>query len=433
MPRLDANGLPDLDEVLAGLTAAEEQPVGVPATPLDRAPAPAPRDRLRDPAFQDFVARQAHARAQIAAAQGKADEARRLVDVGNSFRRAADRFAGRQTDEGALAARLADADRPVQQALQQQAVGRDAMKDASAELGVNKELLGQREHVGELDPNSEVSKRARLLAVNQRLIPANYPGEFTAAMYADMLKGASIEEAKAHHSSVEQTTKFQREEGAQHHRELEQQQRDHLKLEYAKLAEMARQHDLQFSAKTAKEKEIPPRQAERYAGILSTANSIAPYAEQLDAATGSALLGNGPVGGRMAGANPWKSENTAKALATEHMMKVKLARALHGGVPSKLEIEQAGVYIPSIRDNPDQRKAKIEAIGTLLKEEIVTLKQTYSETGLNTSRLSSNADAHAAPAAPAKGTAKVRYKGQTLEIPVSDLAAAKTDGAEVVQ
>jgi len=54
-----------------------------PAAPPVAAPSP-----LQDPRFAAFLAKQAQDRAELAAAQGRGEEARKWADVGNSFRRA---------------------------------------------------------------------------------------------------------------------------------------------------------------------------------------------------------------------------------------------------------------------------------------------------------------------------------------------------------
>src|SRR5438105_4391936 len=100
MPSVPDTRLQWFDEGLVGVPATVEQQAA--------APAPGPRD-VRDPALLAHMARKADERAALAAAQQQGNEARKWIDVGHQFRRAADVFAGRHTDEAGLQAELAAA------------------------------------------------------------------------------------------------------------------------------------------------------------------------------------------------------------------------------------------------------------------------------------------------------------------------------------
>jgi hypothetical protein len=151
--------------------------------------------------------------------------------------------------------------------------------------------------------------------------------------------------------------------------------------------------DVANTPKPQAQKQIPARQAERYAQLRSTIQAIDPYMSQLDQAV------TGPIAGRLNALNPLHGGPTAGAMATEEALKMKLARALHGGVPTKTEIEAASAYIPSIKDTKEQREAKRDSLAALFRDEEGTLKETYGEVGLNTSNLStSDAAPVAAPA-----------------------------------
>jgi len=137
-----------------------------PAAPPVAAPSP-----LQDPRFAAFLAKQAQDRAELAAAQGRGEEARKWADVGNSFRRAQDIFLGRPTESAAAEqARLtAASDRPVQQLLQRQATERQGTKDFAEQEDVRQKLLMQEQSQKELaqlnDPNSAETAVRRALTL----------------------------------------------------------------------------------------------------------------------------------------------------------------------------------------------------------------------------------------------------------------------------
>jgi hypothetical protein len=365
--------------------------------------APSASAALADPAFLSYLAKRAN---DLAAAQADARGRQRWADLANGFARGGDMVAGRKFDEAHAAQNNARAQEPVAELHARNADQSAAVKDVDALQQAQERSTKAARMRAEDDPNSDLSKRARLLAVAQGLIPASYSGPYSASMHSDMLKGATIEQAKAHSAAqIAQAGATLAETKSRH-------------------AEQAR-HDKAMEdiagAKAAKEKEVPPRQLERYAAIRATQEELEPYLADLEKA------GGGPVVGRIAEHNPYRGGDTSAVLGKEHALKIKLARALHGGVPTKIEIDEAGQYIPSIRDTPEQRKSKHEAIKGILDNEVETLKSTYGEGGLKTHRLTTGADSAAAPKA--GGTVQVREKasGKVKALPAAQAQQVLAD------
>ena len=155
-------------------------------------------------------------------------------------------------------------------------------------------------------------------------------------------------------------------------------------------ADALAQRASEFQAKAAKEKEVPPRQLERYAQLGGTIDALGQYDQQLGKAA------TGPIWGRVQAINPLKGGDTAAALGTREMLKVKVARALHGGVPSAVELSEADQYLPSSSDTDDQRNSKMIALRQLLSDEQTNLRNTYGEGGLHIGNLSTSGGGAAA-------------------------------------
>lgn len=173
---MDATDVPlALDPIAAATAAANAAPPKPPDDPLE--------------ALRPYLAQRAK---EISSAQTDANERQRWADMANGFERARAWGNSEKPDQGAIDSNNAQAQRPVTQALQRQAAGDASVKTAGdmQDLGTKAVQAGQVR--ASVDPNSDVSKRARLLAVAQGLIPASYPGEYTASMHQDMLKGADI-------------------------------------------------------------------------------------------------------------------------------------------------------------------------------------------------------------------------------------------------
>jgi hypothetical protein len=441
----DARGGPDdrmrsrlgkLKSASAGDWASRElakvpEPSGLSQTmagPATAEPASAPNKSVIDPALADFLSKQTARKAELAEAQGRADEARRWATMSNGFAKARDLILGRNFDQEGMKAKLADADRPVTNLLQQNELERQGVKDFGAQLDVNKNLTDQRTTAAMLDPTSDISKRAQLLAIAQGLIkPADAAG-YTASMHADMLRGATIQEAMAHHAATEKQAAAQLGEQNRQHQEREAARKDDRDLNYAKLNEAARQHDLQYDAKKGKEKEIPPRQLERLSAIKDSLASLDELENLLTAAP------TGPLWGRMR-SSPWQGPEATRADALSKIMLESLPRAFKNGVPSVQDMKNATAYVPTRSDTDDQIKAKIQISRQKVKHELELLKQTYGEGGLNTSRLTTGdapGAAEPARAAPAAEMVKMlNPKGEPVLVAAARVKAALAAGGSL--
>jgi hypothetical protein len=200
-----------------------------PTVPLGGAPAPAPAIApapqkspadiaLADPSFAAFVMQRKAELDQLRSAQGQATKDRRWADVGNDFVRAGDTAMGKQSDESALQAKLDATNRPVTNLLQQQQYSQEATKGASADVDLQGKFSQRFASVSMMDPTSQMSKHAQLLAVAQGLIPASASSTLTADQYEMMLKGASLQEAKREHDLRLQQEAKKAADEAQYHR-----------------------------------------------------------------------------------------------------------------------------------------------------------------------------------------------------------------------
>jgi hypothetical protein len=110
-------------------------------------------------------------------------------------------------DQGAIQANNARAQSPVTQLQQRQAGESQAIKDVDVAQQMGERGAKASRMRAEDDPNSDLSRRAKMLAVAQKLIPAGYAGPYSSSMHQDMLKGASIEQARAHSGALEAQAK----------------------------------------------------------------------------------------------------------------------------------------------------------------------------------------------------------------------------------
>jgi hypothetical protein len=182
------------DELPPLMESPAAQPPPPQAAPAPQSP-PDVQSVLGDPAFRAFLAQRAQALSQ---AQGEASGRQRWADVANSFERA--RAWGNKVDpdQGAIQANNARAQSPVTQLQQRQAGESQAIKDVDVAQQMGERGAKASRMRAEDDPNSDLSRRAKMLAVAQKLIPAGYAGPYSASMHQDMLKGASIEQAREH-------------------------------------------------------------------------------------------------------------------------------------------------------------------------------------------------------------------------------------------
>jgi hypothetical protein len=115
-----------------------------------------------------------------------------------------------------------------------------------------------------------------------------------------------------------------------------------------------------------------------------------------------------------------------------------VARGLHGGAPTKLEMEEAGEYIPQTSDPPETRKRKLAALRKTLVDRQEELKSTMAALGnpkaANLPDMGGVAagDAPKAKAAPAKaagGTVRVREKasGKVKSLPADQAQSVLAD------
>jgi hypothetical protein len=279
----------------------------LPASAVAEGSSPPPAAPAQDPHFMQFLADRADARAQLAAAQKKGDEAAKWADVGNGFRRMQDILLGERTDANAEQARIKEArNAPVEAVLAKQNVDKDVAQNAGAQADLQTKFTEGAQLTGSLDPNSPISKRARMLAVAQGLIPPNFKGDYTASMHQDMLKGADIAQAAAHaKAQLAQAgaalaeTRARHQEQTTHDRNQEQIERDKLDIERGKLQQQG-----------AKGKPIPAGVEQRIlagiGGMRSNAqlqheqNAAGPfsfsYGPQVDALAPEIAAANSPTG-----------------------------------------------------------------------------------------------------------------------------------------
>lgn len=100
-----------------------------------------------------------------------------------------------------------------------------------------------------LDPNSDMSKRATMLAKATGLVPPSYDGPLTASMWSDMKDGATLGQAKQNHADTlaqaDRELAFKGKEG-------EANRKNALQLERERTAGEYRLHQMETAAKGAK-------------------------------------------------------------------------------------------------------------------------------------------------------------------------------------
>jgi hypothetical protein len=227
-----------------------------------------------------FAKSRADARAQLAQAQGNAALAHRWADVGASFVRGGDLIAGRATNEDALKAEMDRAGQPVTDLMQQRASDMDATRQAEADVGLQGAVQKQGQVRDSLDPNSELSKQARMLAQAQGMLPPSYQGDFSASMLGELEKGATLAQAKAHQEAALSIERSKMNQAASF-------ERDRMKQEGAALDEHKRHNQTEESFQG--QKELPPNVDKEISALISGAQGL----DELDAARKkSGFLGN---------------------------------------------------------------------------------------------------------------------------------------------
>jgi hypothetical protein len=144
---------------------------------------------------------------QLSQAQADAGQRQRWADVAGAFERGGAMIGNRPVDRDQIASLNARAQAPVTQLQARQAGESQAIKDVDVAQQMQERGAKASRMRSEDDPNSDLSRRAKMLAVAQKLIPAGYAGPYSASMHQDMLKGASIEQARAHSGALEAQAK----------------------------------------------------------------------------------------------------------------------------------------------------------------------------------------------------------------------------------
>lgn len=361
---------------------------------LDSHPAPAPqsppdaRSVLGDPAFLTYLARRSQ---ELSQAQRETGDRQRWADIGSAFERGGALIGNRPVDHAQIQALNARAQSPVTNLQQRQAGESQAVKDYDA-LQQSQERGAKASRMrAEDDPNSDLSRRAKMLAVAQKLIPPGYTGPYSASMHGDMLRGATIEQAKAHSAAM-------------------------LAQAGASLAETRSAH--QETGRHNKEMEdISRGKAGKSTAVLTKELAHAADAvKQLDDfGTQADTEGSGPMNAANAWLNPYAAgDRTTRGMS--QALAIVVARGLHGGAPTKVELEEAQQYIPQTGDPPETFKRKLAALRKTLVDRQAELKSTMADLGnpkaANLPDLGgvSSGDAPAPKAKPAGDTAALRAK-----------------------
>jgi hypothetical protein len=379
-------------------------------------PAPAPQSPpdvqsvLGDPAFRAFLAQRAQALSQ---AQTEATGRQRWADVAGAFERGGAMIGNRPVDRDQIASLNARAQSPVTQLQQRQAGESQAIKDVDVAQQMQERGAKASRMRAEDDPKSDLSQRAKMLAVAQKLIPAGYAGPYSASMHQDMLKGASIEQARAHSTALEAQAKASMAETHASHQETGRHNKE--------MEDIARGKSGKSTAVLTKE-------------LAHAADAV----KQLDDyGTQGSAEGSGPLHGVNAAINPYAAgDRTTRGMA--QALSIVVARGLHGGAPTKVELEEAQQYIPQTSDPPETFQRKLAAIRKTLVDRQEELKSTMAALGnpkaANLPDMGGVAagDAPKAKAAPAKaagGTVRVREKasGKVKSLPADQAQSVLAD------
>lgn len=327
---------PDLDTPPMAPPAASPAPETVNASPPSAPPSTA-RAALADPAFAAFVQKRA---AELAAAQGDANDNQRWADAANASVKSMAALDGKDVDMTRIAANNARAQLPVQQAIQRQQAETQAGKDAetATDVGMKGQELSQKTQAQQalldsMTPGSPVSQRGYLLAVAQKLIPPSYPAnQYTESMRQDMLKGATIEQARdAHQAQVAEM-------------------RARIALESGRLDEDKRHHLVEESLQGRKE--LPPNVTTEIGSLISGANGLA----DLDAARGDA-----GVTGAIADKLGFGNYHAVKSAVASEIAKADSKGRVNPAGAARLEAQLPGAMTPGATANfAARRKALLD-------------------------------------------------------------------------
>lgn len=255
-------GIPPMLARPAASTSAAPRPrAGVATSAVPKPPeavfAAAASDAQESPDFLAYVRQRAQDKAQLAAAQNKADDARKWQDVANGFVRAGDVATGRKTDEGALQQKLENTQQPVRNVLQQQEAGRASTGEALAQASLSGKLWEQRMATQAADPNSPVSKRTQAFLASTKLFPPGSEKFVSAADYDNALKAGT---AGIHALTLKAQIAHQ---NAQ------------LEIEKGKAAEDVRHHNQEYDIGMLRaHPTVPPQQQSDIEALISGARNI---------------------------------------------------------------------------------------------------------------------------------------------------------------
>jgi hypothetical protein len=358
---------------MSDLPSLLDSPAYLNSQPQPSAAPPDPMRALGDPDFRAFVAQRAR---ELAAAQQDANSRQKWADLANGFERGGSMVAGRAPDQAHMQQNSARAQLPVTQLHERQQAEGTAIKDLDVAQQVQ-ERSGKAQMLRDsMDPNSAMSKRARMLAVAQKLIPPSYTGPYSASMHQDMLKGAQLDVARQHYES-----------------QLNQHKETMARLT-ASDAETKRHH-LAIEGEAGKS---PAKLTQELAHAADAVKQLDDYEAQ------QKKEGSGPLNAVNAAVNPYAAgDRTTRGMA--QALGIVVARGLHGGAPTKIELEEAQQYLPQTGDPPETFTRKMAAIRKTLVDRQAELKSTMQGMGNakagNVVDLGGAAAGSAAPAAPA--------------------------------
>lgn len=223
-----------------------------PPPPVPSAPSSA-ATALQDPTFRAFLAQRAQ---ELGLAQDQARKDQRWADLANASVKSSAALDGKDPDRALLDANNARAQRPVAEALQRQASGDAATKDFEGQQAIGIKSQASGALLESMTAGTPVSKRGYLLAVAQGLVPPGYPADqYTESMRQDMLKGASIQQAREKNQAAIAEMKAR------------------MALESRKADEEVRHHHVEESLQG--QRELPANVTTEIGSLISGANGLA--------------------------------------------------------------------------------------------------------------------------------------------------------------
>lgn len=319
-------------------TAPPAQPSAA-APPPVAAPSPAAA-ALADPGFAAYVQKRA---AELAAAQGNANDNQRWADAANASVKSMAALDGKDVDMTRIAANNARAQMPVQQVVQRQQAETQAGKDFETQQEVGAKSQTQQALLDSMMPGSSVSQRGYLLAVAQKLIPPSYPAsQYTESMRQDMLKGATIEQAREQHQAV--LAEMQARMGIE-----------------SRKADEERRHNMAEEALQGR-RELPPNVTTEIGSLISGANGLG----DLDSARGDAGI-TGAIADKLGFGN----YHAVKSAVASEIAKADSKGRVNPAGAARLEAQMPGPMTPgatanfaarrkALLDQADQRITELE-------------------------------------------------------------------------